>query len=588
MRKIISAMLSAVMMFTAAQGHAFTVLAEETPQEANVTEVREETPETDAGENPSEAVQNEEPGETAEEGSPQEPEVKEEEPAEEEAVTPEKTGETEEGEPEDSEASEKEIAEEEKADSEPSEEQEGSSEEEALPEEDREEGSEALAEPRGYRVKIYGNGGGEFTSTMYAETDGTIYQVINAEAHTLNFSRIVTDYEFQFASGYSLSQLLGLSANRNSAKPEYPIDRNGNVVLPANKKGTVSLYMIWGRYSLTMNANGGTFKADGSAEKKVSYTADDAYKIDFSANAVSRNGYHLSHWYSAKSGTRGTVINADVLASNPGKYSTAYAVWTPNTYTVTLNGNGGKVLKDASTGVASLSFEHTFDKAYAIKNKAVRSGYKFVGWSEDPKAAKPEYKPSGKYKHFSANGQNVTLYAVYTPIKYKVTQYSNGGTFEGDTKSKSSLTTTYTAESPASDFRLNITKAGYHFGGWFRDKALKQEIRKDLIANYLVTYPGQIKTLYAKWNPKTYQVVLDPNGGQVVDTKDGSKYNAITFEHVFGTSEKIAYKAEKPGTKRFLGWALTPDAKKAKFKTGSKYKQFSDTGDRVILYAVYQ
>ena len=57
----------------------------------------------------------------------------------------------------------------------------------------------------------------------------------------------------------------------------------------------------------------------------------------------------------------------------PTNSSTIYAVWTPNTYTVTFNGTGGSAPDPTSKVV-------TYDSAYGTLPILTRSGYIFSGW----------------------------------------------------------------------------------------------------------------------------------------------------------------------------------------------------------------
>ena len=64
--------------------------------------------------------------------------------------------------------------------------------------------------------------------------------------------------------------------------------------------------------------------------------------------------------------------------------------------------------------------------------KPTRSGYAFVGWSEDRNSIIAQYKAGGKY---SAN-RSILLYAVWFRAEYKITYHANGGNISVHSQTK--------------------------------------------------------------------------------------------------------------------------------------------------------
>ena len=90
-----------------------------------------------------------------------------------------------------------------------------------------------------------------------------------------------------------------------------------------------------------------------------------------------RYGYTFAGW----ADPRGTVVRSIVV---PEGGTTLTARWTPNTYTLTLNGNGGDV-----NGQSSAAQTITFDAPYGQLPAARQTGFRFDGWWTDPVGGDP-------------------------------------------------------------------------------------------------------------------------------------------------------------------------------------------------------
>ena len=134
------------------------------------------------------------------------------------------------------------------------------------------------------------------------------------------------------------------------------------------KKGdSVTIYVSKGKQPVTVSFSGN----NGSVEydsKTVYYT--DTYG---SLPSASRTGYTFAGWYTDASGGGNVVSSTKVTVSGS---HTLYAHWTPNTYTVNFNGNGG------NAGYSSKSV--TYASTYGDLPNASREGHSFAGWYTDP------------------------------------------------------------------------------------------------------------------------------------------------------------------------------------------------------------
>lgn len=165
-------------------------------------------------------------------------------------------------------------------------------------------------------------------------------------------------------------------------------------------------------YKITYDLAGGTNNSANPATYNVFYGVN--------LKNPTRTGYTFAGWYNGSTkvtgineGKNATFANADVLYSELAKRQTGdiklTAKWTPNTYTVKYNANGG------SGTMANSS--HTYGTAKALNSNAfTRTGYIFQGWSTSAFATSATYTDKQSVNNLNAtNGATVNLYAVWSP-----------------------------------------------------------------------------------------------------------------------------------------------------------------------------
>lgn len=146
-------------------------------------------------------------------------------------------------------------------------------------------------------------------------------------------------------------------------------------------------------YTLTYNANGGSGAPSSQSGNGT---------ITLSSVQPTRSGYNFLGWSKSSSATSASYMPGASfsLTSN----TTLYAVWqlkpTTTQYTVTFDGNGGTANESA----------YTFEYGTRFRlPSATRSGYKFLGWSENANASAADYADGSEY----TVTKDVTLYAVW-------------------------------------------------------------------------------------------------------------------------------------------------------------------------------
>ncbi|ADY14262.1 InlB B-repeat-containing protein [Sphaerochaeta globosa] len=166
---------------------------------------------------------------------------------------------------------------------------------------------------------------------------------------------------------------------------------------------------------------------------------------------------------------------------------------------------------DAASGTASLPGKDVvYADTYGTLPTASRIGYAFDGWYTGLNGTGTEVDETTTV----STTTNHTLHAKWTPLRYDITYALNSGT------NNASNPSTYTIET--TDIILAApTRTGYSFGGWFADSTFAGSA----VPSILQGSTGS-KTLYAKWNPLSYDITYALNSG----TNNASNPSTYTIE----------------------------------------------------------
>ena len=251
---------------------------------------------------------------------------------------------------------------------------------------------------------------------------------------------------------------------------------------------------------------------------------------------------YLSLWYySGMSGSSTTLSwnggKSFKIDANQVGNLTLTAIWTPNTYTVTFNPNGGSVSPTTKTV--------TYDSAYGALPTPTRAGYTFAGWSKNM------FNPNLTYGYASCtrNGETFTFDtgSQNSSSLFFEVQYWNNTTYLSSVYSSSSTgicSGTFNKNSSTTQlrFKYNGNKADacfyYDVSDLPNGKYVIQvnittmQMNKIVIKNVMieqnanntrtsyvsssthVSSDTKVKdpfnrTLFAEWTPLTYKVEFD-------------------------------------------------------------------------------
>lgn len=241
------------------------------------------------------------------------------------------------------------------------------------------------------------------TVKSYWQNDGWTYQIGFIDAWVYcngDKQQVASNGAIDTTSSTSASAKLGeytYSISKGTSKQSLPCKTKIVVAsgyVNGTKYSTEANVTINARpsYTVSYNANGGS----GVPSSQTKW-----YKIDLtlSSSVPTRTGYTFAGWNTNASGTGTNYAAGATYTGNEAL--TLYAKWTPHTYAVSYNANGGSGAPSNQT------------KTYGVNltlstTKPTRADYNFLGWSTSANGG-VVYAPGATYSNNSA----VTLYAVW-------------------------------------------------------------------------------------------------------------------------------------------------------------------------------
>ena len=380
-----------------------------------------------------------------------------------------------------------------------------------------------------WRIKTY--------TVSYDANGGSGAPEAQVKTHDVDLTLTATE---PVRDGYSF---LGWARSSLADTPDYQL---GDIYA---ENADLTLYAVWKqmRFTVRYDANGGT----GAPASQTKTRGEDLILAD---TVPTRSGYDFLGW-----GTAGT---ATVPAYQPGdSYTvnadlTLYAIWTPKTYAVHYDANGGSgapadqvktygvtlrlsSVKPTRPSETAEPYLITLDpNGGTVDTDSLTAEntitYSFKNWNTDQYGYGSSYSAGGNY---TANA-SVTLYAQWT---------------------SSIATQAVSLPTP--------TRANYVFKGW----ATSADASSGTTGSYK---PGGNVTLYAIWAAKTYTVRYDANGGTGAPASQTKKHG-----------EDLILAGTEPTRKDFLflGWATDKSATIPVYQPSGLFQENRD----VTLYAVW-
>ena len=247
-------------------------------------------------------------------------------------------------------------------------------------------------------------------------------------------------------------------------------------------------------YTVTLDANGGTFDASGST------VAQDTMQVTYGGNfdqmPIPRyKGYFFRGWYDEQWGGRqyGDEDGRGTYTYDKTEDCTLYALWEEAPLcTVTFNPNGGTL-----TGAETCQ-EKQNERIQKPYEEPIREGYYFRGWYKDADCTQ-------MWDFDDPIPGNMTLYAGWDILSYVIRVRLENG--EQDIIINQNYGTPVTVPD-------DPTREGYTFIGWDIPFPAKM--------------PAKITTITAQWTINQYTITFDTAGGSEIDSIEQDYDTAIT------------------------------------------------------------
>ena len=233
-------------------------------------------------------------------------------------------------------------------------------------------------------------------------------------------------------------------------------------------------------YAVTLNTGGGTINSGNVTE--YTYGVGATLPTD-----VTRTGYTFKGWYDNENLTGSPIAAIGDTETGNKEY---WAKWEANTYTVTLNTNGGTINSGNVTG-------YTYGVGATLPTDVTRTGYTFKGWYDNENLTGSPIAAIG-----DTETGNKEYWAKWEANTYTVTLNTNGGTIN------SGNVTGYTYGVGAT-LPTDVTRTGYTFKGWYDNENLTGS-PVTAISN---TETGN-KEYWAKWEINQYTITVKPENGK--------------------------------------------------------------------------
>ncbi len=388
-----------------------------------------------------------------------------------------------------------------------------------------------------YNVKTELNTGVKVANTYTVTLD-------NQNATTIGTVAIYEKYGVGIYKESSCTNAMTSTAN-GITKPErkYTVtyDANGGTV---TTQSATSVYTFGGYYTETNGSGTQMINANGFITTNFTntkYTANATIYAKWTPGTVSTNtptrpGYTFTGWYDAAEG--GNLVIEAGKTYTPTENKTVYAHWSVNTYTITLNN------QNATTAGSTAVYEKYGDGIYKenictnamteTENAITKPERKYTitydanGGFVTNKSATATYTFGGYYTETNGSGTQMINTDGFITTNFTNTKYTADATI-------------YAKWTPVSVTLQTPSRAGYTFGGWYKEKDYTNKIG-DASESYT---PNSDITVYAKWVLNNYNISYDLAGG-TVSTSNPTSYNITSSDITLNNPTRTGY--------TFNGW----------------------------------
>lgn len=409
----------------------------------------------------------------------------------------------------------------------------------------------AFWEPNTYSVKLYRNKTFDGTdktdlgpvTVTYGQDLPTVAvpeSWTNIEKFVSPDGSLTTEDEWTYTfNGYSDKYAGGI----------YYYGRDGKSTRPWDKTSAEPLYAQWAsqygrdKYSfISFDAHGGVLNSnlqshrESNTSNDVQVTSDGtkmtafvmsgsnySWNIYTNTLPISKEGYVFDGWYDVNGNKAYEMLNSNKFVAVNGVYwdgngqqakwkgtsnVTFYAKWTPKSYKVTLENNGGK-----GTGSVSVTYTEKMPKV----TPPTKRGYTFKGYYQSNdiyNTGTQYYKSDGTSDVVWNQIGGATIYAMWDMKPFTIVFHSNYKNNNiPDVTSNQNINDQYNTSIQYVSFQNRV---GYTLSGWAYTASGNVAFRQgDKVAtdNKYINETTRELHLYAIWAANKCTVTLNRNGG---------------------------------------------------------------------------
>lgn len=404
----------------------------------------------------------------------------------------------------------------------------------------------AVWAPKQYAILFGANGGSISVYPMFDQTCGKAVTLPSG-----SFTR--PGYVF---TGWNTKADGTGTAYKNKAKVTFCTDA-----------AAVILYAQWQEIHYTVTYKNVALGSEGG--NPTSYTMAEGLQLkDGFTRGMTFEGWYLDAKFN-------TPFDGFKPGDKNARNVTVYAKWSgySDIFFVYYYKNAGYAYDYVADGFGKWLY---YSQTYTLRaNSFKRTGYRFLGWSRDPKAKVPEYTDKQKVGNLQpdigSTTDRISLYAVWEPIQYTIT-------YRGVTQEEiRNLGNPETFTAADKIFLKRPSRPGYQFDGWYTTAKFKG-------SSDTIDGSKSLKnlTLYAKWTNGNTKYTVTFNGNGAASGKNSVK--ALSF----GQDLKLTNMSFKRTGYQFLGWSTDPKAKEPMYLVGQTVHDLTDKAETVTLYAVWE
>lgn len=292
----------------------------------------------------------------------------------------------------------------------------------------------------------------------------------------------------------------------------------------------------------------------------VSTSVQKNVETNLIANTFTKAGYTFNGWNTKSDGSGQSYLDEQPVTISEDL--DLYAMWLPITYKIVFHSNNGQD--------ETIEENFTYDEAKNLTlNTFIYTNHNFVYWASDENGIEPHYQNGVEVLNLTTNANDIiNLYAVWNDNGITITFNANGGTGEMNVIDSNSYQNIQLSKN-------TFTKVGYTFSGWnTKSDGTGTNYIDEQIIN---TYESII--LYAMWQPITYTITYNPNGGSGEEVIDEINYD----ENYTLRNNMYTY-----ANHTFTNWNTSIDGSGTSYQSNTSIKNLTTNNHtNITLYAIW-